>query len=43
MSEITTIDIKIIGTSGHASQPNKTKFSIRPAIKFYQKVLDFTD
>ena len=43
MSQITILEIKIIGTSGHGSQPEKVKDSLRAATKFYQRALDFID
>jgi metal-dependent amidase/aminoacylase/carboxypeptidase family protein len=43
MSEITILEIKIIGTSGHGSEPEKVKESLRAAVKFYQQALDFID
>jgi len=43
MSEITILEIKIHGTGGHASEPEKCKFSVRAAVKFYQQALDYLD
>lgn len=43
MSEITILQITIIGTGGHGSEPEKCKESIRAGIKFYQKALDYLD
>lgn len=43
MSESTVLKIKIIGTGGHGSEPQKTKESIRGAVKFYQRAVDFID
>lgn len=43
MSEITIIEIKIIGTSGHGSQPQKVKDSLRAAIPFYDKIIKYLD
>ena len=43
MSEVTLLEIKIIGTSGHGSEPEKLKESTRAGVRFYQRAVDYLD
>lgn len=39
--EMTILEIKIIGTSGHGSEPDTLKQSVKAAVTFYQKAMTF--
>ena len=41
MSEITILEITILGTGGHGSEPEKLKEAVPAAVKFYQKAMDY--
>jgi metal-dependent amidase/aminoacylase/carboxypeptidase family protein len=41
MSKSTVLKIKIIGTGGHGSEPEKLKVAIWRAVDFYQKITKF--
>ena len=41
MSEITILEITIIGTSGHGSEPEKLKEAIPAGVRFYQKAMNY--
>ncbi len=43
MSEVTVLKITITGTGGHGSSPQGLKQSLRAAVKFYQRAMDYFD